>query len=284
MITRQGNRPSRLALSKPRENTRRKKKEDIPVVPRTHRGPRAQGILTLAGRVTLVAGVFGLLIGLGVGLFMSYTWLTEHPFFALKNVTVQGNVRLSEEEVLALAEVLPGMNSLAVNIHDVEERVLQNPWIESVAVSREFPDTLSLEVREKAPAFWMQSGDRMHYVDTAGRVIAPVDTGRFTSLPLLAVDQGTMEDVKLLPELLAIMEKKTMPFALGQLAWIRLSSVGVEMFLDGPGLLLRLGSSDLKGEVLRLERVWRDLKERGELTKVSTITVLGTRAWVSRRA
>ncbi len=290
------NRPTRLSLAKPRENKWKRKKpegmrepgremgrEAPRLGPPSSRSPMAGSVLSLAGSLAYGVLALALLCGLGVGLFESYTWLTELPFFALKTISVQGNVRLSEEEVLTLAEVQPGMNSLAVNIREVEEKLLTNPWIESVSVARQFPDTLALEVREKNPSFWMQSGERLYYVDAAGRAIAPVDTNRFASLPLLAVDQGAMEDLRLLPDLLAMLDKKTMPFATGQLAWVRLSSVGVEMFLDGPGLLLRLGSTDLKGEVSRLERVWRDLKERGELTRVSIVTVLGTRIWVTRR-
>ncbi len=288
-MSQMANRPSRLSLSRPRENTWRRKKNEparpaVPEAPRMGRPAISGGVLTLAGRAMLGILALALLAGLGVGLFESYTWLTEHPFFALRTITVTGNVRLSEEEVLALAEVQPGVNSLAVNIREVEEKVLQNPWIESVSVARQFPDTLALEVKEKSPTFWMQSGEKLYYVDAAGRAIAPVDMNRFTSLPLLAVDQGAMEDLRLLPDLLAMLDKKTMPFATGQLAWIRLSSIGVELFLDGPGLLLRLGSGDLRNEISRLERVWRDLKERGELTKVSTVTVLGSRVWVTKRA
>ena len=194
-MSQMANRPSRLSLSRPRENTWRRKKNEparpaMPEAPRMGRPALPGGVLTLAGRVMLGILALALLAGLGVGLFESYTWLTEHPFFALRTISVTGNVRLSEEEVLSLAEVQPGVNSLAVNIREVEEKLLQNPWIESVSVARQFPDTLALEVKEKSPTFWMQSGEKLYYVDAAGRAIAPVDTNRFTSLPLLAVDQG----------------------------------------------------------------------------------------------
>ena len=81
-----------------------------------------------------------LLVGLGVGGLQLHRLATTSEFFAIKRVEIRGTTHFSREEVLKAANLQSGVNSLTVNIADVEQGLRSNPWVLSVAVKRRLPD------------------------------------------------------------------------------------------------------------------------------------------------
>lgn len=62
-----------------------------------------------------------LLVGLGVGGLQLHRMATTSEFFAIKRVEIRGTTHFSREEVLKAANLQSGVNSLTVNIADVEQ-------------------------------------------------------------------------------------------------------------------------------------------------------------------
>ena len=112
---------------------------------------------------------------------------TTSEFFAIKRVEIRGTTHFSREEVLKAANLQSGVNSLTVNIADVEQGLRSNPWVLSVAVKRRLPDAFEIRIRERIPAFWMLKDGVLHYADNKGQIIAPVSVGNFLSLPTLEI-------------------------------------------------------------------------------------------------
>ena len=128
-----------------------------------------------------------LLVGLGVGGLQLHRMATTSEFFAIKRVEIRGTTHFSREEVLKAANLQSGVNSLTVNIADVEQGLRDNPWVLSVAVKRRLPDAFEIRIRERIPAFWMLKDGVLYYADNRGQIIAPVNVGNFLSLPTLEI-------------------------------------------------------------------------------------------------
>ena len=139
-----------------------------------------------------------LLVGLGVGGLQLHRLATTSEFFAIKRVEIRGTTHFSREEVLKAANLQSGVNSLTVNIADVEQGLRSNPWVLSVAVKRRLPDAFEIRIRERIPAFWMLKDGVLHYAENKGQIIAPVSVGNFLSLPTLEILPGGEE---LLPQM-----------------------------------------------------------------------------------
>lgn len=118
-----------------------------------------------------------LLVGLGVGGLQLHRMATTSEFFAIKRVEIRGTTHFSREEVLKAANLQSGVNSLTVNIADVEQGLRDNPWVLSVAVKRRLPDAFEIRIRERIPAFWMLKDGVLYYADNRGQIIAPVNVG-----------------------------------------------------------------------------------------------------------
>lgn len=248
--------------------------------------------LTSVGR-TIVRSIMlmltlSLVAALGVGLLYGYRYITMSDYFALKEIHVEGNAKLSYGDILKAGNVSLGLNSLHMNVGEVEQKLSDNPWIESVTVRRELPNHLRIGVVEKVPAFWVRQGDGLYFADARGKVIAPMHPGEISSLPVLAVDDSITDGQKVLTGILEKMDGKQTPFTQDQTAWIKLTSAHeLEIYLDGHaggrGLTVKLSMDRWELQLERLKIAWRDLMRRGEFKDTAIIAASGDKVWVKKR-
>ncbi|MCH7760650.1 FtsQ-type POTRA domain-containing protein [candidate division TA06 bacterium] len=93
-----------------------------------------------------------LLLGMGLLSFsgnQAYHWVNRTPFFALKEVDIQGNFVLPEGFLLEQSGVTLGLNLFQIDGKKVKEQLLQIPRVKWVEVRRQWPGTLRLLVKEK---------------------------------------------------------------------------------------------------------------------------------------
>ena len=97
-------------------------------------------------------------------------------FFRVEFVTVEGNARYSEEQILAVANVEFGANLILTPEEQIAHRVSKNlPYVEQVKAQKRFPTTLKLIVKESQPVSVMSDGEKMWIVDGKGRLLEAAD-------------------------------------------------------------------------------------------------------------
>ena len=120
-----------------------------------------------------VAIVVPVLAALGWVLFFS-PWLAV----AQVQVTVSQAPKvagpLSVEEVQAVADVPTGTPLLRVDTGAIEQRVASLPQVQSVTVSRSWPDAIAIDVVRRTPVALIASGAGFDVVDASGGVIRTV--------------------------------------------------------------------------------------------------------------
>lgn len=277
-----GNKPGRLKIgSSKRGNSLRRKKRS-----------RFTGSLAGAGRF-MMRSIMALLAlsfvaVLGVGLLYGYRFITSTSYFELQEIHVAGNSRLTYGDIIDCGEVKLGLNCLDMNVGEVEDRLSDNPWVESVTVRREFPSRLRIAVTEKVPMFWIRQGDGLYFADARGKIIAPMHPGEMASLPILEVAEGLEEGPAVLQGILKKMDAKQTPFTQAQTAWIKLTSAHeVEIFLDGhagrKGLTVKLCTDRWEVQLERIKIAWRDLMRRDEFKDAAIIAASGDKVWIKKR-
>lgn len=237
--------------------------------------------LSWVGAVGLALAVVGFLT---VGLLYGYRYLTNSSYFALKNLDIAGNLRLSSREVLDTAGIHEGSNSLLVSIADVERKLAGNPWVAAVSVKRSLPDGISILLTEREPHFWMRHGGTLYYADAQGNLIVPVSADKFASFPALTVESGA-EDMKArLPELLASLAASRLTVDVAAPSVVRLSpGRGVEVVLENDRLVLSIGQEEWADNLVRLAATLADVARRGEMKDVREVRVHGARVWVIKK-
>jgi cell division protein FtsQ len=86
------------------------------------------------------------------------------------NVEVRGSHFLSEGEVRELVGPAVGENILGLDIEALKARLRSSPWVAEAAVARTLPDTLRVEIRERAPLALAEL-DRLYLMDGNGSLI-----------------------------------------------------------------------------------------------------------------
>ncbi|MCH8684673.1 cell division protein FtsQ/DivIB [Pedomonas mirosovicensis] len=104
---------------------------------------------------------------------------------------------------------------LTIDLDDVRARLLENPWIQEVSVSRRLPDTLNIVVQERKPVALWQTQGRLSVIDVYGRVLETERLKQFAKLPIVVgaeANQHAMSLFSLLsihPELRSRMDAAT---------------------------------------------------------------------------
>jgi cell division protein FtsQ len=237
--------------------------------------------LLLSWAITLFTGSTFIVI-ISIGLLFSYRSITNSTFFAVQKIHISGNVRLEQEDVLNLAHLRNGENSLAVNISDIEYKLLRSPWVENVSVKRQLPGNIAITIEERKPRYWMRRDNRIVYADEKGNPIDYVGTYKFASLPFLSVEAGTEHLLQRLPQLVAELDSSRLPVSSQKAAWIKLSvSGGITMFLESENILLSIGVENWSSNVRHLVATIDDLKRRSEFSNVRSIKAEDKNVWVN---
>jgi len=232
----------------------------------------------------LFFGALLVLGSLGAALIFGYRFVTTTPALGLTEISVSGNMRLSYGQVLEIAGLRLGQNSLGVNVSRVEASLSRNPWVEFITVRRELPDKLFITMVERQPSFWLRQDGALHFADAKGAIITQLAPGDSASLPLLEISPELADQHQIIEAMVARMNKQDLPFALGQMAWVKFTDSGqVELYLDALRIRVRAEVSDWETHFSRIETVWRDLKLRGETGQVAAIEASGGKVWVEKR-
>ncbi len=116
---------------------------------------------------------------------MGYAAVTRSEYFQARAIKVSGNVRLTEEEIMAQAGVHEGDNLLALNLRLVRQRLLAHEWIAQARVSREIPGAITIQVQEQAPLARVDLG-RIFLMNAQGRIFKEVKKHTMDDLPLVS--------------------------------------------------------------------------------------------------
>ncbi|MBS3957605.1 MAG: FtsQ-type POTRA domain-containing protein [Clostridiales bacterium] len=122
-------------------------------------------------RTALIRALGGVLL-LGAVAFGAVT-IYRSDALPVNRVLVDGIVNLSEDEVHAAAGVPEDATLLRLPVNEIEDRLLENPWIERVEISRSFPDAVRITITERTPVAYVDTGEAVLWlVDASGFVIS----------------------------------------------------------------------------------------------------------------
>lgn len=123
-----------------------------------------------------------LLMGGGIYFLLS-------PFFNIKNITIVGNEKITQETIISLSGIELEQNTFKVSKSKVEQAIKTNAYIDSVKIKRKLPETIEIQVTERKPAYMLILGNAYVYVNTQGYLLeisqeklnAPIITGIATA-------------------------------------------------------------------------------------------------------
>jgi len=148
--------------------------------------PRRAGTIGLVALFATTA-VAGTLIG-GHGITV-VSAVTAWSGLAIDRVVITGQSETSEVDVLDRLAIGEDPSLLTFDVDAARARVEALAWVETATLTKRYPDTLTVAIRERVPfAIWQHDG-RTSLVDRAGAVIVDAVGARYANLTLV-VGQG----------------------------------------------------------------------------------------------
>jgi cell division protein FtsQ len=140
------------------------------------------------GRSILRAAKWGIGLALvcAIGAWVAGAVL-QARMLSVQQVRVRGNVRLTEAEVQALVDHIHGENIFKVDLEAYRRRILDSPWVSSVALTRVLPSTIDVRITERTPMAIARVGQQLFLIDDAG-VIIDAHSAEYSDLDLPVVD------------------------------------------------------------------------------------------------
>lgn len=128
-----------------------------------------------------------ILIGLTLALLLS-------PMFKLSKIEVNGNTKISNNEIIILSEIEEGDNIFLINNNSVINKIKQNPYIESVKVEKQLPDKIVLQIEERQATYALKYGEEYVYINNQGYILEIAESPN--NLPQILSYKTSQEDIK----------------------------------------------------------------------------------------
>jgi cell division protein FtsQ len=198
------------------------------------------------GRPQLIVLVAVALVGFGAWVVYGSSWL------GVRSVQVDGTSYLATEDVERAAEIVDGTPLARVDLGAVEDRVAALPAVADVDVRRDWPDGVTIVVRERVAVAVVRRDGDYHAMDDAG-VLYRTYRRPPEQLPLVRADDLAGPDsVDALREVAGVVDALD-PAIARKVDHVEVASMDAIALILSSGDEVRWGSasqSDLKARVL----------------------------------
>lgn len=242
---------------KVRRNQHKKQKKPLNLRKFLHQALRVT-VITFSGSLLIVGG------------FVVVQLLMASDHFRIDQVSVQGEKRLTEQQVVALSDIQVGQNTFSLDLELIGHKIAENPWVSEARVQRIFPRQAAINIVERRPVAIINLG-YLYYLDDQGEVFKVLDASDQLDFPVVTgfdyqkiqePNSGYAKDLKKLVSLVEDLRRRKL-FSLKQISEIhREPSGGFVLFTLEGGVRVRMGHDKFVKKLDRLERIYGQLIPR----------------------
>ncbi|MFZ0451022.1 MAG: FtsQ-type POTRA domain-containing protein [Desulfatiglandaceae bacterium] len=251
-----------------RQAVKRKGKGNLLSTPLRAIRPLCKGLL----RAFLAISV---LVLVSLSFLYVYHYLLISPYLKLEHVEIKGVEQSMKPQLLALGDLRPGLSLLALNLNVLKRKLEKHPWIRSVQVEREFPDTLVIRAEKQEP--WaILSINGLYYVNRFGEVFKKIGASESMDFPVITGMGGkkkmSTNALRSAMKVMEVLRRGERPWSLENLAEIHVEDgKNLILYFEDLSAQIRLTSGDFRKEMTELRRVAAHLKRTGDMVKVKAI-------------
>lgn len=91
--------------------------------------------------------------------------------FRVRSITVKGNINKTQQEIIAISGIKSGMSTFAIDDDQVERNIESDRYLSFVAVDKQLPDTVVIQVRERVAVAKINYCGIGYTIDNRGMVL-----------------------------------------------------------------------------------------------------------------
>lgn len=247
------------------------------------KGPHGRGsepeMAGARGVVALLWSALKLASGLAVvvGVSLAVAWSAHHyalnsPRFAIHTVDLVGAKRTTLDQIKTDSGIAVGLNIFALDTDVAERKLLENPWISEVKVTRRLPSTLRVELSEREAAAVVALGERLYLVTPEGVPFKEVQAGDPFDMPLISgaspenLQRDRKREIERIQTGLEVLRQfERVPLSrVYPPEEVHLADAGdVTLTCGKDGVTLELGTGPWRKKLLMAEEVVGELRKKG---------------------
>lgn len=106
-------------------------------------------------------------------------------FFSIGSIVVDGNKYISSDDIIRIAGIDGNLNIFRMNTGELKKRLLCDLRIENVEISRKFPATIVINVKERQPLAYVANSYGFVEIDQQGIVLSAFKTLHKINVPMI---------------------------------------------------------------------------------------------------
>lgn len=199
------------------------------------------------------------LLLLALAILIAAFLFVNSTYFAVGAVVVEGNKYITEEDVFGIAGIPAEINIFRLNTGKIKNRLLHDLRIDEAEVTRQFPTTILITVKERQPLAWAACSYGFVQLDKQGIVMAAVKNIKKIDVPIITgvrlgtVYIGDKVDAPAVKNILTYLADLDEP-TLGQLSEVNIRSAGDLVAYTVRAVTIRLGPPDRLEEKAKFTR------------------------------
>lgn len=200
-----------------------------------------------------------LVLALAVGVYAAFIKIKSA--FPVRRVIFIGNRHLTADELRTLSGIRRNASLLTLSGGKVIEKLLGSPWIKSVSVRKEFPDTLSVIVSEVEPFALLDLKGRLFIINEKGDLLEELKGDTVPFLPIITGDPSReREGFSEALTLARAMNEKGLSSERDQIEIVLSKPEELTSVIDG--MVIKIGAGEYKEKLERLLEIEEDIQRR----------------------
>lgn len=203
----------------------------------------------------------------GVGIFkgaqFAISKIAVSPMLSIKSIEIRGNHNVSTKSILKNCGIKVGEPYVKVNVKEVKNQVLRNPWILNVEIKKNINGVIRLKVKERQAIALYHKGT-VFQIDKSG-VFFPISENCSFDLPLISGLRDSLhangirslknQDCARLNQFLANVKKSKLNLS-QELSQVNFASNGeIQILFQGNKTLFELDSSNYITRLTQLDKL-----------------------------
>ena len=103
--------------------------------------------------------------------FIAIIILAMSGIFNVKEISVSGIDKLTENEVISLSGIQINENTFKLRLSKLEEKIKENPYVKTAKIKRKLPNKLQINIEERTIKYLIQIADSYLYIDSQGYIL-----------------------------------------------------------------------------------------------------------------
>lgn len=219
---------------------------------------------------------FFLLIVAGVSVLLMYSYhcLLTSPYMRLEKVDVQGVEPEIGNDLIDRCNLSSDLNLLALSLKDLEKKMEKHPWIRSVKLERDLPDTLVVHAEKHVPSALVML-DELYFMNQHCEVFMQAKNIDNVDFPIITGVSGYGRNaqcqLRRASKALMILASQKKPWSLDELSEIHVHNDGISLYFNHLSAKINVLADDLQYKMKGLKKVAGQLRKEGRIHRVTGI-------------